>query len=132
MALSLVTNLLTSLQPLVEKEVGLLLGVDEEMTKLQSTPSTIEAVLEDAERNHPEDKAVQDWLRKLKGAAYEVDDILDECSTEILRWESKGQSSGSLKKVGTSLLYPFKNVEFRHMIYRAYDERYLSEISCDR
>ncbi|KAE9447489.1 hypothetical protein C3L33_20613, partial [Rhododendron williamsianum] len=116
MALSLVANLLTSLQPLVEKEVGLLLGVDEEMTKLSSTLSTIEAVLEDAERNHPEDRAVQDWLRKLKDAAYEVDDILDECSTEILRWESKGQSSGSLKKVGTSLLYPFENVKFRHRI----------------
>ncbi|KAG5547166.1 hypothetical protein RHGRI_012993 [Rhododendron griersonianum] len=116
MALSLVTNLLTTLQPLVDKEVGLLLGVDKEMTKLQSTLSTIEAVLEDAERNHPEDRAIQDWLRKLKGAAYEVDDILDECSTEILRWESKGQSSGSLKKVGTSLLYPFKNVKFRHRI----------------
>ncbi|KAF7142744.1 hypothetical protein RHSIM_Rhsim05G0016700 [Rhododendron simsii] len=116
MALSLVTNLLTTLQPLVEKEVGLLLGVDEEMTKLSSTLSTIEAVLEDAERNHPEDRAIQDWLRKLKDAAYEVDDILDECSTEILRWESKGQSSGSLKKVGTSLLYPFKNVKFRHRI----------------
>ncbi|KAF7143536.1 hypothetical protein RHSIM_Rhsim05G0073000 [Rhododendron simsii] len=69
------------------------------MKKLSSTLSTIEAVLEDAERNHLEDSVVQDWLRKLKDAAYEVDDILDECSTEILRWESKGQSSGSLKKV---------------------------------
>ncbi|KAI8553453.1 hypothetical protein RHMOL_Rhmol05G0017400 [Rhododendron molle] len=116
MALSLVTNLLKSLQPLVEKEVGLLLGVDEEMTKLSSTLSTIETVLEDAERNHPEDRAVQDWLRKLKDAAYKVDDILDECSTEILRWKSEGQSSGSLKKVGTSLLYPFENVKFRHRI----------------
>ncbi|KAG5547170.1 hypothetical protein RHGRI_012997 [Rhododendron griersonianum] len=116
MALSLVTHLLTSLKPLVEKEVGLLWGVGKEMTKLSSTLSTIEAVLEDAERNHPEDRVVQDWLRKLKDAAYEVDDILDEYSTEILRWESKGQSSGSLKKVGTSLLYPFKNVKFRHRI----------------
>ncbi|XP_058213632.1 disease resistance protein RGA2-like isoform X2 [Rhododendron vialii] len=116
MALSLVTNLLTTLQPLVDKEVVLLWGVGKEMTKLSSTLSTIEAVLEDAERNHQEDRAVQDWLQKLKDAAYEVDDILDECSTEILRWESKGQSSGSLKKVGTSLLYPFKNVIFRHRI----------------
>ncbi|KAI8553449.1 hypothetical protein RHMOL_Rhmol05G0017000 [Rhododendron molle] len=113
MALSLVTNLLTSLKPLVEKEVGLLWGVDEEMTKLSSALSAIEAVLEDAERNHPEERAVQDWLRKLKDAAYEVDDILDECSTEILRWESKGQSSGFLEKVGTSLLYPFENIKFR-------------------
>ncbi|KAI8553444.1 hypothetical protein RHMOL_Rhmol05G0016300 [Rhododendron molle] len=124
MALSLVTNLLTSLQPLVEKEVGLLLGVDEEMTKLQSTPSTIEAVLEDAERNHPEDKAVQDWLRKLKGAAYEVDDILDECSTEILRWESKGQSSGSLKKVVklAAIADERNKFHFRNMVVENRDE----------
>ena len=32
------------------------------------------------------------------------------------RWESEGQNSGYLKKVSTSLLYPFENIHFRHKI----------------
>ncbi|KAH7833443.1 hypothetical protein Vadar_006376 [Vaccinium darrowii] len=83
---------------------------------MSSTLSSIVAVLEDAERNHLQDKAIQDWLRKLKLAAYEVEDVLDECSTEILRRESEGQSSGRLERAGTSLLYPFENLKFRHKI----------------
>ncbi|KAI8530677.1 hypothetical protein RHMOL_Rhmol11G0078300 [Rhododendron molle] len=86
------------------------------MRKLSSTLSTIEAVLEDAEQKQLKDKAIQDWLRKLKGAAYEVDDILDDCATEALRWKTKGQTSSSLKKVSTSLLHLFENIKFRHKI----------------
>ncbi|KAH7862523.1 hypothetical protein Vadar_006039 [Vaccinium darrowii] len=113
---SLLPSLLNGLNSLIKEEVGLLRGVDKEMKKMSSTLSLIEAVLEDAERNHLQDKAIQDWLRKLKLAAYELEDIVDECSTKVLRWESEGQSSRSLEKAGTSLLYPFENLKFRHKI----------------
>ncbi|KAL7188019.1 hypothetical protein ACSBR1_037959 [Camellia fascicularis] len=109
---------LENLDSLIRKEVGLLWGVDEDMKKLKCTLSTIKAVLEDAERKQLEDKAIQNWLRELNDAAYEADDILDDCATEALRCESKGQSSGSLKKVSTCLLTfnPIENIMFRHKI----------------
>ncbi|KAL7219140.1 hypothetical protein ACSBR2_012253 [Camellia fascicularis] len=89
------------------------------MNKLSSTLTTIQAVLEDAEQKQFQDKAIQNWLRKLNDAAYEVEDILDDCTTEALQYDSKGLSSSSLKKViSTSLLtcYPVENILFRHKI----------------
>ncbi|KAL7250455.1 hypothetical protein ACSBR1_012464 [Camellia fascicularis] len=89
------------------------------MNKLSSTLTTIQAVLEDAEQKQFQDKAIQNWLRKLNDAAYEVKDILDDCATEALQYDSKGLSSSSLKKViSTSLLtcYPVENILFRHKI----------------
>ncbi|KAL7250459.1 hypothetical protein ACSBR1_012468 [Camellia fascicularis] len=86
------------------------------MKKLSSTLTTIQVVLEDAEQKQFQDKAIQNWLRKLNDAAYEVDDILDDCATKALR---KRLSSSSLKKViSTSLLtcYPVENILFHHKI----------------
>ncbi|KAH7833476.1 hypothetical protein Vadar_006722 [Vaccinium darrowii] len=116
MALSFLPVVLQNLNSLIQSEVGLLWGVDKEMKKLSSTLSTIEAVLEDAEQKQLQDKAIQDWLRKLKGVAYDLDDILDDCATEALRWKTKGETSSSLTKVSTSLLHPFENIKFRHTI----------------
>ncbi|CAL5336666.1 unnamed protein product [Camellia sinensis] len=109
---------LQNLNSLIQKEVGLLWGVDKEMKKLSSTLTTIQAVLEDAEQKQFQDKAIQNWLRKLNDAAHEVEDILDDCKTEALQYESKRLSSSSLKKViSTSLLtYPVENILFRHKI----------------
>ncbi|CAL5379096.1 unnamed protein product [Camellia sinensis] len=109
---------LQNLNSLIQKEVGLICGVEKEMKKLSSTLSTIQAVLEDADQKQHQNKAIQDWLRKLSDAAYEVDDILDECSTEALRWRSNDQNSVSLRKVSTSLFtcYPVENIVFRHKI----------------
>ncbi|KAA8525109.1 hypothetical protein F0562_007027 [Nyssa sinensis] len=90
MANALLSVVLKSLKSLIEEEIGLLWGVDKEMEKLSSTLSTIQAVLEDAELKQLQDKALQDWLRKLKHAAYAVDDILDECATEAGILKSKG------------------------------------------
>ncbi|XP_028120840.1 putative disease resistance protein RGA3 [Camellia sinensis] len=109
---------LQNLNSLIQKEVGLLWGVDKEMKKLSSTLTTIQAVLEDAQQKQFQEKAIQNWLRKLNDAAHEVEDILDDCTTEALQYESKRLSSSSLKKViSTSLLtYPVENILFRHKI----------------
>uniref|UniRef100_A0A5B7AYL3 Putative disease resistance protein RGA2 n=1 Tax=Davidia involucrata TaxID=16924 RepID=A0A5B7AYL3_DAVIN len=105
-----------NLNSLIHKEIGLLWGVNKEMTKLSSTLSTIQAVLEDAEQKQLQDRAIQNWLRKLKLAAYEVDDILDDCATEAIGMESKAQISGFLNKVHTLACYPLDNILFRHRI----------------
>ncbi|KAL6985656.1 hypothetical protein U1Q18_019031 [Sarracenia purpurea var. burkii] len=117
MAEALLSVLLQNLNTLIQKEFGLLWGVDKDMKKLVSVLSAIQAVIDDAEEKQLSDRAIRDWLRKLKYAAYDLEDILDDCSTEALKWEYKGQSSGSLKKATTSLLiYPVANIIFRHKI----------------
>ncbi|KAK2633745.1 hypothetical protein Ddye_028537 [Dipteronia dyeriana] len=103
------------LDSLIQKEFGLIWGVDQEMKKLSSLLSTIQAVLEDAEEKQITNKPLQNWLRKLKDAAYKVDDILDECATEAALLESNRQNSSFNKKVCTSCLTPH-NVMFRHRI----------------
>uniref|UniRef100_M1A8T1 NBS-LRR resistance protein n=1 Tax=Solanum tuberosum TaxID=4113 RepID=M1A8T1_SOLTU len=45
----------------------------------------ISAVLEDAQEKQLKDKQLENWLQKLNVAAYEVDDILDECKTKAAR-----------------------------------------------
>ncbi|KAJ8646475.1 hypothetical protein MRB53_008223 [Persea americana] len=69
---------------LIKEEQGMKWGVNKEMERLKSTLSTIQAVLEDAEEQQVEDKAVRNWLGKLKDAAYDADDMLDEFMTEAL------------------------------------------------
>ncbi|KAL5736688.1 hypothetical protein ACOSQ2_031476 [Xanthoceras sorbifolium] len=118
MADAFVRFMLERLNSLVQKEVGLIWGVDREMKRLQSLLSTIQAVLEDAEEKQIKDKALQNWLRKLKDAAYKVDDILDECATEAAWLESNGQNSSLTNKVPTSFLSSLRprNILFRRKI----------------
>ncbi|KAL6985654.1 hypothetical protein U1Q18_019029 [Sarracenia purpurea var. burkii] len=118
MAAPLLSVLLKNLNTLILEEFGLLWGVDKDMKKLISELSAIQAVLEDAEEKQLSNRAIRDWLRKLRYAACELEDVLDDCSNEALKWEYKHQSSGSLKKVTTSFLtcYPVQNILFRHKI----------------
>ncbi|KAJ4711542.1 Disease resistance protein [Melia azedarach] len=71
------------------EEFATLFGARKEMQKLRSVLSTIQAVLEDAEDRQVTDKAVKNWLIKLKDAAHDVDDLLDEYMTETLKHKSK-------------------------------------------
>ncbi|KAH0726049.1 hypothetical protein KY284_001914 [Solanum tuberosum] len=64
---------------------GLLGSTKKEMSNLQSTLSTIQAVLQDAEDRQMKEKALKNWLVKLKDIVYEADDLLDEYMTELLR-----------------------------------------------
>lgn len=64
---------------------GLLGGsTKKEMLNLQSTLSTIQAVLQDVEDRQMKEKALKNWLVKLKDSVYEADDLLDDYLTELL------------------------------------------------
>ncbi|KAI4313510.1 hypothetical protein L6164_026485 [Bauhinia variegata] len=69
--------------------------------------STVRAVLEDAEEKQFSDRAIQNWLQKLKDAVHALDDILDLCAI-----------TASQNKVSSSCFSSFypKNVLFRHKI----------------
>lgn len=49
--------------------------------------STIQAVLRDAEEKKVKNKALKNWLAKLKDEAYDIEDISEEFNYEVLRQE---------------------------------------------
>ncbi|CAK8536971.1 unnamed protein product [Lathyrus sativus] len=114
MAEAVLELVLHNLNSLIQKELGLFLGFDQHFNSLSSLLATIKATLEDAEEKQFTDRAIKDWLLKLKDAAYVLDDILDDCATQLLEMESKGLSH----KVQTSFLSSFhpKNVAFRYQM----------------
>ncbi|KAL4614017.1 hypothetical protein ACB092_07G025000 [Castanea dentata] len=70
---SLVSSIMRSLNTLALKEFGIAWGLGTELNKLESTLSTIQAALQDAEEKQWNSEAVRNWLRKLKDAAYDAD-----------------------------------------------------------
>ncbi|XP_049362304.1 putative disease resistance protein RGA1 [Solanum verrucosum] len=85
MAESLLQILLENLTSFIQGEVGLILGFKDEFETLQRTFTMIQAVLEHAQEKQLKDKPIENWLQNLNVAAYEADDILDECKTESAR-----------------------------------------------
>ncbi|KAK1602861.1 hypothetical protein QYE76_016655 [Lolium multiflorum] len=88
------------MQALFEKVISTAFGelklpqdVAEELEKLSSTLSTIQAHVEDAEERQFKDKAARSWLAKLKDVAYEMDDLLDDYAAEALRSKLEGPSN---------------------------------------
>ncbi|KAL5719148.1 hypothetical protein ACHQM5_011969 [Ranunculus cassubicifolius] len=129
MALELIVSpfldlLFRNLTSLIHGEFHQLRGVNKELEKLSETLSTIQAVLVDAEVKQINDKPMRDWLRKLKDAAYDAEDILEECKIEVVSPESEigdrsctGQVSDSI-----SLCFDLKQIIFRRKIVRKIKE----------
>ncbi|XP_059450865.1 putative disease resistance protein RGA1 [Corylus avellana] len=80
-----VGSIIRSLGSLALQEIGVLWGFKDELRKLGDTVSTIQAVLLDSEEKQAHNHAIKDWLRKLKDAMYDADDLLDDYSTQLLR-----------------------------------------------
>ncbi|KAL1540406.1 hypothetical protein AAHA92_24763 [Salvia divinorum] len=108
MAEAFLKLVIDNLSSLIKEEIGLILGVNNEMEKLCSTLTTIQAVLEDAEDKQIESKPIRDWLQKLTALAYEIDDILDECNTHVSK----------LNHSHSKLRHSLKKILYRHNIAR--------------
>lgn len=93
MAEAFIQVILENMTYLIREQFGLLMGVDAEMNKLFKTFTFIQAVLEDAEMKQTESRAIQDWLLKLNDLTYEIDDVLDECATEVTKMNHKNNKS---------------------------------------
>ncbi|KAJ1391667.1 Virus X resistance protein-like, coiled-coil domain [Sesbania bispinosa] len=92
-----------------------------DLKRLASLLTTIKATLEDAEEKQFSNRAIKDWLQKLKDAAYVLDDILDECATQALELNNTGifkHGIGLTHKVQSSFLSSLhpKHVVFRYKI----------------
>ncbi|XP_058107274.1 putative disease resistance protein RGA3 [Magnolia sinica] len=121
MAYSLVSTTVDKLNNILLDEVALLVGVTDEIERLSSTLTLIQAVLTDAETRQVKDKAVKIWLERLKDVSYDLDDLLDEWTTEALRLQAPDEDCGSSfgKKMVRGFLSPvtsFNHVMLRHKI----------------
>ncbi|PPS07135.1 hypothetical protein GOBAR_AA13511 [Gossypium barbadense] len=89
MADSLVSALLNTifdnLNSLSREGIRLAGSLKTEVQTLESTLTAIQAVLHDAEQKQWKSKAIQNWLGKLKQAAYDLEDVLDDFNAEALR-----------------------------------------------
>ncbi|CAL5188913.1 unnamed protein product [Lathyrus oleraceus] len=103
---AIIEVVLDNLSSLVQNELGLFLGFDRELESLSSLLTTIKATLEDAEEKQFTNRAIKDWLLKLKDAAHVLDDILDECATQALELKHEELKCGP-DKVQSSFLSSF-------------------------
>uniref|UniRef100_A0A5B6YG60 Putative disease resistance protein RGA3 n=1 Tax=Davidia involucrata TaxID=16924 RepID=A0A5B6YG60_DAVIN len=82
MAEALVSVAFDRLTSLIQK-VGSVIDVPEDVKKLSTTFAAINVMLEDAGKNQLSDDLVKILSEKLEDIAYDIDDVLDEWSTEI-------------------------------------------------
>ncbi|XP_022147051.1 putative disease resistance protein RGA4 [Momordica charantia] len=94
-------EILMKLGSIASQRLGMVRGVENDLTKLTSTVSVIKNVLLDAEEHcqTKTDHTLQDWLQKLEEALYDAEDVLDELSSETLHREvvTKGKNAKQVR-----------------------------------
>ncbi|XP_072997882.1 putative disease resistance protein RGA1 [Typha latifolia] len=75
-------------------DLGLLWNFEQDLENIKGTLRTLQAVLKDAERRSINDESVRLWLKSLKAAAYDIEDMLNDFDTQ-----KKPEDSAASKKV---------------------------------
>lgn len=78
-------------------QTGLLSRVKDELEKLRNTASTIKPVVPAAEEKQKRDHRVSEWLRRLKDAVNEADNLLEVFSNEVSRRDQMTQNKEAKK-----------------------------------
>ncbi|KAG5225112.1 disease resistance NBS-LRR family protein [Salix suchowensis] len=92
----------------VQKEVGLVAGVKDEVRKLESNFQAIQDVLADAEQRQLKEGSIKRWMGQLKNVSYDMDDVLDEWSTAIAKSQMKVNDEHprkTIKKVCSFMIF---------------------------
>ncbi|KAL6335473.1 hypothetical protein AAG906_029716 [Vitis piasezkii] len=107
----------------IEQEVRLVVGVKKEVQYLTKVLQTIRAVVADAEKRQVTEERVKVWLERLKDMAYQMEDVVDEWSTAVLKLQIERVENAAMpkKKVSFCCIIPspficFKQVASRHDI----------------
>ncbi|XP_011021421.1 PREDICTED: putative disease resistance protein RGA4 isoform X2 [Populus euphratica] len=79
---ALATTIMGNLNSSTLRELGLAGSLETERENLNRTIRTIRAVLQDAEEKQWTSEAIKVWLRDLKDAAYDADDLLSDFASE--------------------------------------------------
>ncbi|CAI0439922.1 unnamed protein product [Linum tenue] len=97
MAAALVSQVQKELVDFAIKEIKqhgkLVIDTERDIEKLISTFTAIGALLLDAEEKELKNESIRDWLKKLKDVSYEIDDVLDEWKTDILKRQLDGDDN---------------------------------------
>ncbi|CAL1372822.1 unnamed protein product [Linum trigynum] len=99
MAAALAELVLKKLGSLAADQAILLFGLKSEIQKLESTVSSIQAVLLDAEDQSSKSHQVRLWLRGLEEVLYDAEDLLDDFATEILQRRQMDDGNGFVNEV---------------------------------
>ncbi|KAE8721164.1 putative LRR and NB-ARC domains-containing disease resistance protein [Hibiscus syriacus] len=85
-------NVISKLCDLASQELSLAWGIRADLEKLESTLTTIKAVLLDAEEKQAHRNQLRVWLQRLRDACYDTEDVLDEFEIEALRKQDRKES----------------------------------------
>ena len=102
MAWALVSAIKDQLSSFIASEFSSIANVKGEVQKLESKFHTIQALLNDAEKRQVKEEAVKLWLDKLKDVSYQVDDLLDEWNTAMIKEKIEKQQKDEEEKAETS------------------------------
>nr|XP_027073858.1 putative disease resistance protein RGA3 isoform X2 [Coffea arabica] len=95
-------------------QIGMVYGFKEDLVKFKASVEMILAVLADAEEEQPKQQAVQLWLKRLEGLAYEADNVLDELNYDVLRQQVEtGKRNGNQLKGKVRSLFHSNSIGFR-------------------
>ncbi|CAD6239078.1 unnamed protein product [Miscanthus lutarioriparius] len=98
LASSIVHGVLAKIGSSIWAELALLRSFRADLRAMERDFTTVREVLSDAEaRGGSGDAGVRDWLRRLRDVAHDIDDLLDECRTDLC--VSERRKSTALKSL---------------------------------
>ncbi|GAA0160310.1 antimicrobial response protein [Lithospermum erythrorhizon] len=96
---SLVVERLASvIEEQIREEINLVVGVKKEVKSLTKKLKMIRTILEDAEKRKMKEIDVQGWLEEFHGLSYDMDDVLDEWNTALLKAELEQVDHSSVSR----------------------------------
>nr|UBY06849.1 NBS-LRR disease resistance protein [Dasypyrum villosum] len=110
---TLLKSSVNKLQDVIMDEAILILGVEEELTKLLRRVELIQCCIYDAEKRRTKEQAVNNWLGQLRDVIYDVDEVLDvaRCKGSKLLADLPSPTSGkSIACKGLSVSSCFCNI----------------------
>ncbi|ONI35478.1 LOW QUALITY PROTEIN: hypothetical protein PRUPE_1G538500 [Prunus persica] len=94
----------------IEEEVSLVVNVEQEVENLIFHLNAVKAVLQDAEERQVHE--AKNWLHNLEDVSYDINDVLDEWNTEILKHQVEKQEKEALTKRKVCFFIPPPSVCF--------------------
>ncbi|PKU69869.1 Putative disease resistance protein RGA4 [Dendrobium catenatum] len=103
----------------VAEEGAILVGVKDELQKLQEQMMNIQCLLKDAERRKFDSSSIKLWLSQLKDVMYDADDIIDLCRIESHKLQADQNPESNISPVCcnfSSFFCCLVSVPLRHQI----------------
>jgi hypothetical protein len=99
LASAIAANVLGKLGSIVWREFGMIVKIEGELKELTDTMTTIEAVLLDAEEKQASNRALSNWIGKLKDIFHEIEEVLDEVEYQVQRKRANDKYGRTIKEV---------------------------------